>query len=92
MYYLGIDLGGTNIAIGLVDANLKIVLKDKKDKSVVYVIEGTNDSYKFQKGNGWVKSTRKDYGYYPVFILGDANVAKFIKARRYSFNESTSNL
>ncbi len=29
MYYLGIDLGGTNIAIGLVDENLKIVLKDK---------------------------------------------------------------
>lgn len=29
MYYLGIDLGGTNIAIGLVDANLKIVLQDK---------------------------------------------------------------
>ena len=29
MYYLGVDLGGTNIAIGLVDENLKIVLKDK---------------------------------------------------------------
>lgn len=29
MYYLGIDLGGTNIAIGLVDENLNIVLKDK---------------------------------------------------------------
>ncbi len=29
MYYLGIDLGGTNIAIGLVDENFKIVLKDK---------------------------------------------------------------
>lgn len=28
MYYLGIDLGGTNIAIGLVDENLNIVLKD----------------------------------------------------------------
>ncbi len=28
MYYLGIDLGGTNIAIGLVDENLKLVLKD----------------------------------------------------------------
>ena len=28
MYYLGIDLGGTNIAIGLVDQDLKIVLKD----------------------------------------------------------------
>ena len=29
MYYLGIDLGGTNIAIGLVNENFKIVLKDK---------------------------------------------------------------
>lgn len=29
MYYLGIDLGGTNIAIGLVDEDFKIVLKDK---------------------------------------------------------------
>lgn len=28
MYYLGIDLGGTNIAVGIVDENLKIVLKD----------------------------------------------------------------
>ncbi len=28
MYYLGIDLGGTNIAVGLVDENLNIVLKD----------------------------------------------------------------
>lgn len=28
MYYLGIDLGGTNIAIGLVDEDLKIVYKD----------------------------------------------------------------
>ncbi|MBQ4119382.1 MAG: ROK family protein [Clostridia bacterium] len=28
MYYLGIDLGGTNIAVGLVDENLKIVFKD----------------------------------------------------------------
>lgn len=28
MYYLGIDLGGTNIAVGLVDENLEIVLKD----------------------------------------------------------------
>ncbi len=29
MYYLGIDLGGTNIAIGIVDENYKIILKDK---------------------------------------------------------------
>lgn len=29
MYYLGVDLGGTNIAIGLVNENFKIVLKDK---------------------------------------------------------------
>ncbi len=29
MYYLGVDLGGTNIAIGLVNEDFKIVLKDK---------------------------------------------------------------
>ncbi len=29
MYYLGIDLGGTNIAIGLVNEKYEIVLKDK---------------------------------------------------------------
>ena len=27
MYYLGIDLGGTNIAVGVVDENCKIVKK-----------------------------------------------------------------
>ena len=27
MYYIGVDLGGTNIAIGIVDENFKIVLK-----------------------------------------------------------------
>lgn len=29
MYYIGVDLGGTNIAIGIVDENFNIVLKDK---------------------------------------------------------------
>ena len=29
MYYLGVDLGGTNIAIGLVNEKFEIVLKDK---------------------------------------------------------------
>ncbi len=29
MYNIGIDLGGTNIAIGIVDENYKIILKDK---------------------------------------------------------------
>ena len=29
MYNIGVDLGGTNIAIGIVDENYKIVLKDK---------------------------------------------------------------
>ncbi|MBO4220158.1 MAG: ROK family protein [Clostridia bacterium] len=28
MYYLGIDLGGTNIAIGIVDENYKVLIKD----------------------------------------------------------------
>lgn len=42
MYYLGIDLGGTNIAAGLVDENFKIVHKDsiptnadREDKAIV---------------------------------------------------------
>ncbi len=29
MYYLGVDLGGTNIAIGIVDENYNIIIKDK---------------------------------------------------------------
>lgn len=29
MYYLGIDLGGTNIAIGIVDENYNLILKEK---------------------------------------------------------------
>ena len=29
MYYIGIDLGGTNIVCGLVDVNGKILLKKK---------------------------------------------------------------
>ena len=29
MYYVGVDLGGTNIAIGIVDEEFNIVLKDK---------------------------------------------------------------
>ncbi len=28
MYYIGVDLGGTNIAVGIVDSNLKILIKD----------------------------------------------------------------
>ena len=30
MYYLGIDLGGTNTVIGLVDVNGKIIAKDDR--------------------------------------------------------------
>ena len=29
MYYIGVDLGGTNIAIGICDADRKIIIKDK---------------------------------------------------------------
>ena len=29
MYYIGVDLGGTNIAIGIVDENYNIIIKDK---------------------------------------------------------------
>ena len=29
MYYIGVDLGGTNIAAGIVDENYKMIAKDK---------------------------------------------------------------
>ena len=29
MYYIGVDLGGTNIAVGVVDSNLKIIKKGR---------------------------------------------------------------
>lgn len=29
-YYIGIDLGGTNIAAGIVDSNGKIMIRDSK--------------------------------------------------------------
>ena len=66
-------------------------LKDNKDKHSIYYIENLDVAYKFNKGK-WVKETKSDYAYYPVFILGDANVSKFIKARRYSQNEIVEGL
>lgn len=62
-----------------------------RDKNKVYYIEHTNKGYKYNKPN-WVEVTKDDYANYPTFILGDANVAKFIKARRYSFEEIVSSL
>lgn len=67
--------------------NLKSFPKDK-----LYYVNGTNYYYKFSnvdsKGNNvWTKHIKDDYAYYPVFILGDSGVSKFIKARRYSANE-----
>ena len=29
MYYIGVDLGGTNIAVGLLDKDFKIIAKEK---------------------------------------------------------------
>ena len=63
----------------------------KRSSDTVYYIEGTNKALRFNKrvreNNGWEEIDRNDYAWYPCFIMGDANVAKFIKARRYSKNE-----
>lgn len=37
-------------------------------------------------------SSKSQYAWYPVFILGDSGVAKFIKAKRYSFDEIVDGL
>lgn len=37
-------------------------------------------------------SPKSQYAWYPVFILGDSGVAKFIKAKRYSFDEIVDGL
>lgn len=37
-------------------------------------------------------SAKSQYAWYPVFILGDSGVAKFIKAKRYSYNEIVDGL
>ena len=62
-----------------------------KEPKKVYYIEHSNFAYKYNQrkaGNDkWERIEKDDYAYYPTFILGDANVAKFIKARRYSLNE-----
>lgn len=64
---------------------------EHKDPSKLYYIEGTNKAYKFQSGQSkdkqWKEIQRNDYAWYPTFILGDANIAKFIKARIYSASE-----
>ena len=36
MYYIGIDLGGTNIAVGIVDESFKIVKKGSTPTLVSY--------------------------------------------------------
>lgn len=38
------------------------------------------------------KSPNSQYAYYPVFILGDSGVSKFIKAKRYSAQETLDGL
>ena len=67
--------------------NLKSFPKDQ-----LYYVNGTNYYYKYNsidsKGNNvWTKHIKDDYAYYPVFILGDSGVSKFIKAKRYSAQE-----
>ena len=43
MYYLGIDLGGTNIAIGIVDEDYKIVKKGTQEVIATIVEYGEAD-------------------------------------------------
>ncbi len=47
MYYLGIDLGGTNIAVGVVDENYKLVLKGSvptlAERDIEFVIDDMAD-------------------------------------------------
>ena len=67
--------------------NLKSFPKDK-----LYYINGTNYYYKYngvdsKENTIWTKHVKDDYAYYPVFILGDSGVSKFIKAKRYSAQE-----
>ena len=67
--------------------NLKSFPKDK-----LYYVNGTNYYYKYhsidsKENTVWTKHIKDDYAYYPVFILGDSGVSKFIKARRYSAKE-----
>lgn len=68
--------------------------KDSKDfpKDKLYYIDGTKYYYKFSGYDSsnktvWIKGIKDDYGYFPVFILGDSGVSKYIRARRYSENE-----
>lgn len=45
-----------------------------------------------QLNSGADDAWRRDYAEYPIFILGDSGVAKFIKAKRYDSYDSTDKL
>lgn len=45
-----------------------------------------------QLNRGSEDAWRRDYAEYPIFILGDSGVAKFIKAKRYDSYDSTDTL
>ena len=47
MYYLGIDLGGTNIAVGVVDENNKIIAR-ASTKTKIETADQVADVYKRQ--------------------------------------------
>ena len=62
MYYLGIDLGGTNIAVGVVDENCKIVKKgsvptkaEREADEIIAVYKGLGiELTLYKEMNGWI--------------------------------------
>jgi glucokinase len=67
MYYLGIDLGGTNIAVGVVDENCRIIKKDSvptyKDRPYQEIVKDMADlSFKVVKETGLKISDIKSAG------------------------------
>ena len=55
MYYIGVDLGGTNIAVGICDANLKILVKGsvptKPDRAPELIVKDMPGSVTSSEGN-----------------------------------------
>ena len=55
MHYLGIDLGGTNIAVGIVDENMKIIAR-ATSKTQVDSPEQVADAFEAQMNGKTIKS------------------------------------
>ena len=75
MYYIGVDLGGTNIAVGIVDEEFKIVKKGsvptKPERGVDPIIEDMAGlSYRLMEDTG---ITLDDIAWVGVAAPGTAN-------------------